>query len=149
MPDLTIDSCYRIYISRQQFHSPIQSGEITSLHLLWHRKRHHLQTKIVIPKMKSQDFISLMACLPIFKECKPRGLLIINWILSSIKTNPTNSFLTAIWERKFKNNKIWRSESNQTGEFVYRAIIKKVLQRPVLVGLSNQLYSDRTKFLRT
>jgi hypothetical protein len=41
------------------------------------------------------------------------GLLIINWILSSIKTNPTNSFLTAIWEKK-KNNKIWRSESNQT-----------------------------------
>jgi hypothetical protein len=30
--------------------------------------------------------------------------------------------------------------SNQTnGEFVYRAIIKKVLQRPVLVGLSNQI----------
>jgi hypothetical protein len=33
-------------------------------------------------------------------------------------------------------------ESNQTErEFVYRAIIKEVLQRPVLVGLSNPNYT--------
>jgi hypothetical protein len=107
--------------------------------------------KLVIPKMKAQDFISslLMACLLIFKECKPRGLLIINWILSSIKTNPTNSFWQQFEKGKFKNNKIWRSESNQTErEFVYRAIIKKVLQRPVFRAIKSKLYSDTLSVLK-
>jgi hypothetical protein len=101
---LSIIARLGFYISRQQFHSPIQSGEITSLHLLWHRKRHHLQTKNSYSQDESAGFhhLSLMACLLIFKECKPRGLLIINWILSSIKTNPTNSFWQQFEKGKFK-----------------------------------------------
>jgi hypothetical protein len=66
--------------------------------------------------------------------------LIINWILSSIKTNQTNSFWQQFEKEKLKITKY--GEANLTklnGEFVYRAIIKEVLQRPVLVGLSNQI----------
>jgi hypothetical protein len=63
--------------------------------------------------------LSLMACLLIFKECKPRGLLIINWILSSKKQTRPTRFDSNLRKGKFKNNEIWRSESNQTErEFV-------------------------------
>jgi hypothetical protein len=53
--------------------------------------------KIVIPKMKAQISSPLSDGLfTHFQGMQTEGLLIINWILSSIKTNPTNSFLTAI-----------------------------------------------------
>jgi hypothetical protein len=44
--------------------------------------------------MKAQDFITSLpdGLFTHFQGMQTEGLLIINWILSSIKTNPTNSF---------------------------------------------------------
>jgi hypothetical protein len=70
------------------------------------------------------------------------GLLIINWILSSIKTTRPTRFDSNLRKENLKITKY--GEANLTklnGEFVYRAIIKEVLQRPVLVGLSNPNYT--------
>jgi hypothetical protein len=49
--------------------------------------------------MKAQDFILSPWLVYPFSKCKPRGLLIINWILSS-KNKPTNSFLQQFEKKK-------------------------------------------------
>jgi hypothetical protein len=128
------------YISRQQFHS--QFNQVNYIPTSPMTTDTIYKLKIVIPKMKSQDFISSLWWLVYpFSRNANRGTFDYKLDFKFNKTNPTNSFLTAIWERKFKNNKIWRSESNQTnGEFVYRAIIKST----TAPGFSRAIKSNYT-----
>lgn len=101
--------------------------------------------KIAIPKIKAQDFIS---SLPeglfthfegmeatgnfdyhldfVFNKDKP------NAIIFDSKLNKENLQITKYGEANL--NKL-------NGEFVYRAIIKNVLQRPILVGQANPNYT--------
>jgi hypothetical protein len=101
--------------------------------------------KIVIPKMKSQDFISSLpdGLFTHFQGMQTEGTFDYKLDFKFNKNKPDQLiFDSNLRKEDLKITKY--GEANLTklnGEFVYRAIIKEVLQRPVLVGLSNPNYT--------
>jgi hypothetical protein len=101
--------------------------------------------KIVIPKMKSQDFISSLpdGLFTHFQGMQTEGTFDYKLDFKFNKNKPDQLIFDSNLRKE--NLKITKyGEANLTklnGEFVYRAIIKEVLQRPVLVGLSNPNYT--------
>jgi hypothetical protein len=101
--------------------------------------------KIVIPKMKSQDFISSLpdGLFTHFQGMQTEGTFDYKLDFKFNKNKPDQLIFDSNLRKE--NLKITKyGEANLTKlneEFVYRAIIKEVLQRPVLVGLSNPNYT--------
>lgn len=101
--------------------------------------------KVVIPKMKAQDFISSLpdGLFTHFQGMKAEGTFDYKLDFSFNKSKPDQLVFES--NLKKENLKITKyGEANLTklnGEFVYRAIIKDVLQRPVLVGTTNPNYT--------
>jgi hypothetical protein len=100
---------------------------------------------VVIPKMKAQDFISSLpdGLFTHFQGMQAEGTFDYKLDFKFNKNKPEELvFDSNIRKENLKITKY--GEANLTklnGEFVYRAIIKDVLQRPILVGLSNPNYT--------
>jgi hypothetical protein len=97
--------------------------------------------KVTIPKMKAQDFISSLpdGLFSHFQGMQAEGTFDYTLDFKFNKNKPDQMvFDSNLRKENFKITKY--GEANLTklnGEFVYRAIIKEVLQRPILVGSSN------------
>ena len=101
--------------------------------------------KVVIPKMKAQDYISSLpdGLFTHFQGMKAEGTFDYKLDFKFNKNKPEQLVFDS--NLKKENLKITKyGEANLTklnGEFVYRAIIKNILQRPILVGSSNPNYT--------
>ncbi|PKH66880.1 glycosyl transferase [Flavobacterium sp. ALD4] len=101
--------------------------------------------KVIIPKMKAQDFISSLpdGLFTHFQGMKAEGTFDYKLDFKFNKNKPEQLvFDSNLKKEKLKITKY--GEANLTklnGEFVYRAIIKNILQRPILVGSSNPNYT--------
>jgi hypothetical protein len=101
--------------------------------------------KVVIPKMKAQDFIFSLpdGLFTHFQGMQAEGTFDYKLDFKFNKNKPDQLVFDS--NLKKENLKITKyGEANLTklnGEFVYRAIIKNVLQRPILVGSSNPNYT--------
>ena len=104
--------------------------------------------KLKIPKMKAQDFI---VSLPtgLFRhfegmEAQGNFSYSLNFEYNNHKPNDL-IFDSKLKPEGIKINKYGEAVLNKiNGEFVYRAIIKDILQRPILVGKSNPNYTPLT-----
>ncbi|CAM2860205.1 transglycosylase domain-containing protein [Flavobacterium frigoris] len=100
---------------------------------------------VVIPKMKAQDFISSLpdGLFTHFQGMQAEGTFDYKLDFKFNKNKPEELVFDSNLRKE--NLKITKyGEANLTklnGEFVYRAIIKDVLQRPILVGSSNPNYT--------
>ena len=100
---------------------------------------------LVIPKMKAQDFISSLpdGLFAHFQGMQAEGTFDYKLDFKFNKNKPEELVFDSNLRKE--NLKITKyGEANLTklnGEFVYRAIIKDVLQRPILVGSSNPNYT--------
>jgi hypothetical protein len=101
--------------------------------------------KVVIPKMKAQDFIFSLpdGLFTHFQGMQAEGTFDYKLDFKFNKNKPDQLVFDS--NLKKENLKITKyGEANLTklnGEFVYRATIKNVLQRPILVGSSNPNYT--------
>jgi hypothetical protein len=101
--------------------------------------------KVTIPKMKAQDFISSLpdGLFSHFQGMQAEGTFDYTLDFKFNKNKPNQLVFDSNLRKE--NLKITKyGEANLTklnGEFVYRAIIKEVLQRPILVGSSNPNYT--------
>jgi hypothetical protein len=97
--------------------------------------------KVTIAKMKAQDFISSLpdGLFSHFQGMQAEGTFDYTLDFKFNKNKPNQLVFDSNLRKE--NLKITKyGEANLTklnGEFVYRAIIKEVLQRPILVGSSN------------
>lgn len=101
--------------------------------------------KVTIPKMKAQDFISSLpdGLFTNFQGMQAEGTFDYTLDFKFNKNKPDQLVFDS--HLKKENLKITKyGQANLTklnGEFVYRAIINNVLQRPILVGASNPNYT--------
>lgn len=101
--------------------------------------------KVNIPEMKAQDFITSLpdGLFTHFEGMEAEGTFNYNLNFEYNKNKPNRLIFDS--NLKKENLKITKyGEANLTklnGEFVYRAIINGVLQRPVLVGTANANYT--------
>ncbi|MFC6877655.1 transglycosylase domain-containing protein [Flavobacterium myungsuense] len=101
--------------------------------------------KIDIPKMKAQDFITSLpdGLFTHFEGMEATGNFIynLNFVFNKNKPN-TIVFDSKLDKENLKITKYGEANLNKlNGEFIYRAIIKNVLQRPILVGQANPNYT--------
>jgi hypothetical protein len=133
---ISVDSSSTIQFNTVKFHPYLayQTEEDTIYKL-----------KIQIPTTKAQDFISSLpdGLFTNFKGMEAEGFFAYNLDFEYNKNRPN----ALIFDSKLKkqNLKITKyGAANLTklnGEFIYRAIINNVAQRPVLVGNANPYYS--------
>jgi len=101
--------------------------------------------KVAIPKMKAQDFISSLpdGLFSNFQGMEAEGNFDyqLNFVFNKNKPNQL-VFDSNLKKENLKITKYGAANLNKlNGEFVYRAIIKNVEQRPVLVGNANPNYT--------
>jgi hypothetical protein len=101
--------------------------------------------KVNIPKMKAQDFISSLpdGLFTHFQGMEAEGTFDYNLDFEYNKNKPNDLvFDSNLKKENLKITKYGEANLNKlNGEFVYRAIIDNVLQRPVLVGAANPNYT--------
>lgn len=101
--------------------------------------------KVNIPKMKAQDFISSLpdGLFTNFKGMEAEGTFDYNLDFEYNKNKPNDLvFESNLKKENLKITKYGEANLNKlNGEFIYRAIINNVLQRPVLVGTANANYT--------
>jgi hypothetical protein len=101
--------------------------------------------KVAIPKMKAQDFIASLpdGLFTHFQGMQAEGNFEYKLDFKFNKNKPGQLvFNSNLKKENLKITKYGEANLNKlNGEFVYRAIIQNVLQRPVLVGLSNTNYT--------
>ncbi|MFA9189387.1 transglycosylase domain-containing protein [Flavobacterium magnesitis] len=101
--------------------------------------------KVNIPKMKAQDFISSLpdGLFTNFQGMEANGTFDYNLNFEYNKNKPKDLiFDSNLKKENLKITKYGEANLNKlNGEFVYRAIINNVLQRPVLVGTTNPNYT--------
>jgi hypothetical protein len=101
--------------------------------------------KVAIPKMKAQDFIVSLpdGLFTHFQGMEAEGNFEYNLDFMFNKNKPNSLiFDSNLKKENLKITKYGEANLNKlNGEFVYRAIIKNVLQRPVLVGAENPDYT--------
>ncbi|MGM8361021.1 transglycosylase domain-containing protein [Flavobacterium sp. ARAG 55.4] len=101
--------------------------------------------KVNIPKIKAQNFISSLpdGLFTHFEGMEAEGSFSYNLDFEYNKNKPDDLVFNS--DIKKENLKITRyGEANLNklnGEFMYRAIINNVLQRPVLVGMANPYFT--------
>ena len=101
--------------------------------------------KVAIPKMKAQDFILSLpnGLFSNFQGMEAEGNFdyFLNFIFNKNKPNQL-VFDSKLNKEDLKITKYGAANLNKlNGEFVYRAIIKNIEQRPVLVGNANPNYT--------
>jgi hypothetical protein len=101
--------------------------------------------KVNIPKMKAQDFISSLpdGLFTHFQGMEAEGTFDYKLDFKFNKNKPDQLvFDSNLKKENLKITKYGEANLNKlNGEFVYRAIINDVLQRPVLVGNANPNYT--------
>lgn len=133
---ISVDSTSTIQFNQVKFHPYISyDTETDTIYKL----------KVAIPKMKAQDFISSLpdGLFTHFQGMEAEGTFDYKLDFKFNKNKPDQLVFDSNLRKE--NLKITKyGEANLTklnGEFVYRAIIKEVLQRPVLVGSANVNYT--------
>jgi hypothetical protein len=101
--------------------------------------------KIAIPKMKAQDFITSLpdGLFTHFEGMEATGNFNynLNFVFNKNKPNAI-VFDSTLDKENLKITKYGEANLNKlNGEFIYRAIIKGVPQRPILVGAANPNYT--------
>lgn len=101
--------------------------------------------KVAIPKMKAQDFIVSLpdGLFTHFQGMRAEGNFEYNLDFMFNKNKPGRLvFDSKLKKENLKITKYGKANLNKlNGEFVYRAIIQNIQQRPILVGLSNPKYT--------
>lgn len=101
--------------------------------------------KVAIPKMKAQDFITSLpdGLFTHFQGMEATGDFDYSLNFKFNKNKPDQLvFDSNLKKENLKILKYGEANLNKlNGEFVYRAIIKDVLQRPILVGTANPNYT--------
>ena len=101
--------------------------------------------KVNIPKMKAQDFISSLpdGLFTHFQGMEVEGIFDYNLDFEYNKNKPKDLvFNSNLKKENLKITKYGEANLNKlNGEFIYRAIIQDVLQRPILVGAANSNYT--------
>lgn len=101
--------------------------------------------KVNIPKTKAQDFISSLpdGLFTHFQGMEAEGTFNYNLDFEYNKNKPKDLvFNSNLKKENLKITKYGEANLNKlNGEFIYRAIIQDVLQRPVLVGAANTNYT--------
>jgi hypothetical protein len=101
--------------------------------------------KVNIPKMKAQDFISSLpdGLFTHFQGMEAEGTFDYKLDFKFNKNKPNHLvFDSNLKKENLKITKYGEANLNKLkGEFIYRAIINDVLQRPVLVGTANPNYT--------
>ena len=105
--------------------------------------------KIAIPKMKAQDFISSLpnGLFTHFEGMEATGNFDyhLNFVFNKSKPNAV-VFDSKLNKENLQITKYGEANLNKlNGEFVYRAIINNVPQRPILVGSANPNYTSSDK----
>lgn len=102
--------------------------------------------KVSIPKMKAQDFISSLpdGLFTHFQGMEAEGTFDYKLNFKFNKNIPNQLiFDSNLKKENLKITKYGEANLNKlNGEFIYRAIINNVLQRPVLVGTANPNYTS-------
>ncbi|MFV8325670.1 transglycosylase domain-containing protein [Flavobacterium sp. ZS1P14] len=133
---ISIDSTSTVQFNNVKFHPYVAyETEKDTLYKL----------KVVIPKMKAQDFISSLpdGLFTHFQGMEAEGNFDynLNFIFNKNKPNQL-VFDSKLNKENLKITKYGEANLNKlNGEFVYRALIKNILQRPVLVGSANPNYT--------
>ena len=101
--------------------------------------------KIAIPKMKAQDFITSLpdGLFTHFEGMEAKGDFNynLNFVFNKNKPNAI-VFDSKLNKENLKITKYGEANLNKlNGEFIYRAIIKGIPQRPILVGAANPNYT--------
>ncbi|MBF2707139.1 transglycosylase domain-containing protein [Flavobacterium soyangense] len=133
---ISIDSSSTVEFNKIKFH-PYLSYET--------REDTIYKLKVAIPKMKAQDFISSLpdGLFSHFQGMEAEGNFEYNLDFMFNKNKPnTLIFDSNLKKENLKITKYGEANLNKlNGEFVYRAIINNVPQRPVLIGSSNPNYT--------
>ncbi|MFV5697128.1 transglycosylase domain-containing protein [Flavobacterium sp. ZT3R17] len=133
---ISIDSTSTVQFNKVKFHPYVayETEEDTIYKL-----------KVAIPKMKAQDFISSLpdGLFTHFQGMEAEGNFDYNLNFMFNKNKPNQLvFDSKLNKENLKITKYGEANLNKlNGEFIYRALIKNVLQRPVLVGLANPNYT--------
>lgn len=134
---ISIDSSSTIQLNKIKFH-PYVAYET--------EKDTVYKLRITIPKMKAQDFITSLpnGLFTHFQGMEASGTFDykLNFAFNQNKPNQL-VFDSQLKKENLKITKYGEANLNKlNGEFVYRALINKVLQRPVLIGAANSNYTS-------
>jgi hypothetical protein len=136
-PDfISIDSSSTVQFNKIKFHPYVAyETERDTIYKL----------KVAIPKMKAKDFISSLpdGLFTHFQGMEAEGNFDYKLNFSFNKNKPDQLvFDSKINKENLKIIKYGEANLNKlNGEFIYRALIKDVLQRPILVGSANSNYT--------
>ena len=129
---ISIDSSSTVEFNKVKFH-PYLSYETQSDTIY--------KLKVAIPKMKAQDFISSLpdGLFTHFQGMQAEGSFDYKLDFKFNKNKPNQLvFNSNLRKEKLKITKYGEANLNKlNGEFIYRAIINNIQQRPVLVGSAN------------
>jgi hypothetical protein len=133
---VSIDSTSTVQFNKVKFHPYV--AYVTKKDTVY-------KLKVAIPKMKAQDFISSLpdGLFTHFQGMEAEGNFDYNLNFSFNKNKPDQLvFDSKIKKENLKITKYGEANLNKlNGEFIYRALIKNVLQRPILVGSANPNYT--------
>ncbi|WP_035668852.1 transglycosylase domain-containing protein [Flavobacterium sp. 83] len=133
---ISIDSTSTVQFNKVKFHPYVayETEEDTIYKL-----------KVAIPKMKAQDFIASLpdGLFTHFQGMEAEGNFDYNLNFMFNKNKPNQLvFDSRLNKENLKITKYGEANLNKlNGEFIYRALIKNVLQRPILVGSANPNYT--------
>ena len=133
---ISIDSTSTVQFNKVKFHPYVayETEEDTIYKL-----------KVAIPKMKAQDFITSLpdGLFTHFQGMEAEGNFDYNLNFMFNKNKPNQLvFDSKLNKENLKITKYGEANLNKlNGEFIYRALIKNVLQRPILVGSANPNYT--------
>ena len=143
---IAIDSSSTVVLNQMKFHPYLAyTTETDKIYTL----------KVAIPKMKAQDFITSLpnGLFTHFEGMEAEGDFDyhLNFVFNKNKPNAI-VFESQLHKENLKITKYGEANLNKlNGEFVYRAIINNMPQRPVVVGQANPNYtplSQISPFLR-
>ena len=133
---ISIDSSSTVQLNKIKFHPYIAYETVQDT---------IYKLKVMLPKMKAQDFISSLpdGLFTNFQGMEAEGTFDYKLDFKYNKNKPNELvFDSNLKKENLKITKYGAANLNKlNGEFVYRAIIKDVLQRPILVGNANPNYT--------
>ena len=134
---VSIDSSSTVQFNKIKFH-PFATYETESDTIY--------KLKVTIPRMKAQEFISSLpdGLFTHFQGMEAEGNFEYKLDFAFNKNKPNKLvFDSNLKKENLKITKYGEANLNKlNGEFIYRAIIKNVLQRPVLIGSANPNYTS-------
>ena len=133
---ISLDSSSTVQLNKIKFHPYIAYETVQDT---------IYKLKVMLPKMKAQDFISSLpdGLFTNFQGMEAEGTFDYKLDFKYNKNKPNELvFDSNLKKENLKITKYGAANLNKlNGEFVYRAIIKDVLQRPILVGNANPNYT--------